>query len=46
MADKFYHVQPCFCIPCRVIRKSGEKIPDSATIRSDEKPKKKRGKKP
>ena len=20
MADKLYHQQPCFCIPCRVIR--------------------------
>lgn len=25
MADRdFYHQQPCFCIPCRVLKQSGE----------------------
>lgn len=48
MADKFYHQQPCFCIPCRVLRDSGEKLPSAAIMSSDEKqkkPKAKRGKK-
>jgi hypothetical protein len=50
MAEKLYHQQPCFCIPCRVIRNQPKsKQPASDTIADDEtpnkKPKGKRGKK-
>ena len=44
MADKMYHAQPCFCIPCRVLRKSGEKLPTDVIIHNDEKPKKQKSK--
>jgi hypothetical protein len=45
MADKLYHIQPCFCIPCRVLRATPPKKPSASdTMASDEakKPKAKR----
>lgn len=27
MAEKFYHPQPCFCLPCKVIKANNLKPP-------------------
>jgi hypothetical protein len=40
MADKFYHQQPCFCIPCRVMKADGVKQP-ARQMEEPEQPKKK-----
>jgi hypothetical protein len=42
MADRdFYHQQPCFCIPCRVLKESGE-APRPKKFVDEEKPAKKK----
>jgi hypothetical protein len=47
MAEKLYHSQPCFCMPCRALRKAGDIPQQSAKLPDDEQPKKsKRRKKP
>lgn len=42
MVDKFYHQQPCFCIPCRVMKAEGIKAPNRVDPVEKEKPKKPR----
>lgn len=44
MADKLYHRQPCFCMPCRVLRKNLN-IDVFDSIEEDDKPVKKQKKK-
>jgi len=45
MSDKYFHTQPCFCLPCRVLKQDkGERLPLKINNPAPEKkPKKARG---